>query len=140
MSGQAVSAAGAQWREIMDDKTFDNIARRLGGLRSRREALKTAGGVAAAVFTAVGLENSALAEEVVGIENHCKARRVTCEKPKECCGYRRKRKREIVCKPITGLGGGDRCCGQNKASCFADDDCCQLYECNQNTLQCQLIP
>jgi hypothetical protein len=124
----------------MDDKTFDNVARRLGGLRSRRAALKTAGGaVAAAVFTALGRENSALAEDGVSIENHCKARRVTCEKPKECCGYRRKRKHEIVCKPIPGLSG-TRCCGQNKASCFADDDCCQLYECNQNTLECQLIP
>jgi len=125
----------------MDDRGFDNIARRVGELRSRRAALKIAGyGTVAAVFAALGLENSALAEGVVGIENHCKTRRVTCEKPKECCGYRRKSKREIVCKPITGLPGGPRCCGQNKASCFDDDDCCQLYECNQNTLQCQLIP
>ena len=52
----------------MDDTSFDNIARRLGGLRSRRAALKTAGGATvAAVLTAIGLENSALAQEV-GIE------------------------------------------------------------------------
>src|SRR5829696_5498491 len=86
MSGQAVSAAGAQWREIMDDKTFDNIARRLGGLRSRRAALKTAGSAAAfAVFTALGRETPALADDGVGIENHCLVRGAICQKKKDCC-------------------------------------------------------
>src|SRR5215212_3561652 len=88
MSGQAVSAAGAQWREIMDDKSFDNIARRLGGLRSRRAALKTAGGAAAAaIFTALGLQNSALAQGIqVTIEANCLVRGETCQKKKDCCG------------------------------------------------------
>ncbi len=123
----------------MDDRSFDNIARRLAAPRSRRGALKTAGhSTVAAVFTALGLENSALAREV-GTENHCIVRRGSCDQKKKCCGYSNNRKREIVCKPIPGFSG-TRCCGQNKASCFDDTDCCQLYECNQNILQCQLIP
>ena len=112
----------------MDDITFDNIARRLGGLRSRRAALKTAGGAAAAaVFTAIGLENSALAQEV-GIENHCLVRGATCQKKKDCCGAKGNSK-EIVCKTITGLQD-NRCCGQQKASCLTDEHCCALYTCN----------
>jgi len=136
MSGQARSAAGAQWREIMDDKSFDNIARRLGGLRSRRAALKTAGGAAAAaVFTAIGLENSALAQEV-GIENHCLVPGAICQKKKDCCGAKRKSK-EIICN-LSNAGSGNRCCGQRRASCLDNDDCCLNYFCNiQN--ECSLI-
>src|SRR5215212_3656569 len=107
MSGQAVSAAGAQWREIMDDTSFDNIARRLGGLRSRRAALKTAGGAAAVVFTALGLETSARAQ--VSIENHCKVPGLSCNKKKQCCGAKKKSK-EIVCD-LSNAGTGPRCCG-----------------------------
>jgi hypothetical protein len=134
MSGQAVSAAGAQWREIMDDKSFDNIARRLGGLRSRRAALKTAGGAAAVVFTALGLETSALAQ--VSIENHCKVPGLSCNKKKQCCGAKKKSK-EIVCD-LSNAGTGRRCCGRNRASCRDDNDCCLNYFCNIAN-ECSLI-
>jgi hypothetical protein len=41
----------------MDEQRFDNIARRSGRIRSRRDALKTAGfGTVAAAFAAFGLE------------------------------------------------------------------------------------
>ena len=119
----------------MDEKSFDNIARRMGGLRSRRSALRTAGcGAAAAVFTALGLEKSALAQ--VTIENHCLVRRAICQRNKDCCGFRR-RSREIVCD-LSNAGSGDRCCGRRSASCLADNDCCLNYFCNiQN--ECSLI-
>jgi hypothetical protein len=114
----------------MDDQGFDNIARRLGGLRTRRDALKTAGcGTAAAVFAALGLEKSALAQQV-GIENHCLVRGERCDSKLECCGARR-RSKEIVCK-ASNVDGADRCCGQAKASCLDDDDCCLAYTCNTN--------
>jgi hypothetical protein len=119
----------------MDEQRFDNIARRLGGLRSRRDALKTVGCGAAAVFTALGLENSALAQEV-GAENHCQVRGGPCLKKKECCGARRK-SNEIVCKTSTA-GPGTRCCGQKTAFCQDDTDCCQLFFCNSN-FKCALI-
>jgi hypothetical protein len=117
----------------MDEKWFDNIARRVGGLRSRRDALKAAGGVAAAAFAALGLENSALAQ--VSTQDHCQVRGGTCITKRECCGWRR-RSREIVCRPITGLSG-DRCCGTDTARCTDDLDCCELFECNLTTLRCQ---
>jgi hypothetical protein len=111
----------------MDDKGFDNIARRLGGLQSRRSALKTAGcGTAAAIFAALGLENSALAQ--IGIQNHCLVRGRECFRARDCCGWRRRTK-EIVCR-ASNAGPGDRCCGQARASCEDDTDCCALYTCN----------
>jgi hypothetical protein len=120
----------------MDDKGFDNIARRLGGLQSRRSALKTAGcGAAAAVFAALGLENSTLAQ--VTSQNHCLVRGRQCTRARECCGWRRGSK-EIVCKPISGMSG-NRCCGQGRATCNDNSDCCQLYQCNLSRLECQLI-
>jgi hypothetical protein len=120
----------------MDEKGFDNIARRVGGLRTRRDALKAAGcGTAAAIFAALGLENSALAQ--VTVQNHCRALGTPCTKASQCCGFRR-RSTEIRCKPITGRSG-TRCCGQARASCDTTDDCCELYECNQSILECQRI-
>jgi hypothetical protein len=122
----------------MDEQRFDNIARSLAILRSRRGALKTAGfGTVAAVFSSLGPQKSALAD--FNTEHHCKEPGVPCGKKTECCGFTRKRPKETVCKPITGLDG-PRCCGQARASCFEDQDCCQLYECNLNTFECQLIP
>jgi hypothetical protein len=122
---------------IMDEQRFDNIARRLGGIRSRRDALRTAGfGTVAAVFTALGLKNSALAQDV-GIENHCITLGLRCENKKDCCGFSRKRRREIVCK-LSNAGSGDRCCGQEKASCVDNFDCCLNYFCNINN-ECGLI-
>ena len=118
----------------MDDRGFDNIARRLGTLRSRRSALKTAGcGTVAAVFAALGLDNSALAQ--VTTQDHCKTLQRPCDRARECCGFR-KGSSEIRCKTITGLSG-ERCCGQAKASCNEDRDCCQDFECNMTTLRCQ---
>jgi hypothetical protein len=111
----------------MDELRFDNIARRLGGLRSRRGALKTAGCGAAALFTAFRLEKSAFSQ--VTIENHCIARELSCEEKKKCCSFSRKRRKEIVCK-LSNAGTGNRCCGQDRASCFDHDDCCLNYECN----------
>jgi hypothetical protein len=118
----------------MDEQRFDNIARRLGGLRTRRAALKTAGcGTAAAVFAVLGLENSALAQ--VTTEDHCTVRTLACNRNKECCGYSRKRRREIVCKP-SNAGPGDRCCGQRRASCRDDADCCLTFRCSTTELEC----
>jgi hypothetical protein len=112
----------------MDEQRFDNIARRLGGLRTRRAALRTAGfGTAAAFFTALGLEKSTLAQEV-GVEDHCLVRRAICQKKKDCCGARRK-SQEIVCDD-SNAGAGKRCCGKNTASCTDDTDCCALFFCN----------
>ena len=121
----------------MDEQRFDNIARRVGGLRTRRDALKTAGcGTAAAIFAALGLEKSALAQQV-GIQDHCKTLQVQCDKARECCGFR-KGSTEIRCKNITGLSG-ERCCGQARASCNEDQDCCEDFECNLNTFRCRRI-
>jgi hypothetical protein len=110
----------------MDDQKFDNIARRLGQLRSRRDALKIASCGTVAVFAALGLENSALAQ--VTIENHCKAIGTSCTKKKQCCGARRSSK-EIVCSSIAGRTG-KFCCGQATASCEFDTQCCSLFRCN----------
>jgi hypothetical protein len=111
----------------MDDQGFDNLARRLGGLRSRRSALKSAGcGTVAAVFAALGLEQSALAQAT--IENHCVVRREPCVRKLDCCGARR-RSKEIVCD-LSNAGSGIRCCGRNRASCFDDTDCCATFACN----------
>jgi hypothetical protein len=121
----------------MDEQRFDNIARRLGRIRSRRDALKTAGlGTVAAAFTAFGLEKSALAQ-VVTIENHCRVRGAPCpdNNKKKCCGYTKKHKKEIVCGPSTE-GPGPRCCGQKNASCVDDTDCCLTYRCSVNDLIC----
>ena len=121
----------------MDEQKFDNIARRLGRIRSRRDALKTAGfGTVAAIFTAFGLEQSALAQ-VVTIENHCLDRGVACDNKKQCCGFSKKRRKEIVCD-LSNAGPGNRCCGKTRASCFSDDDCCALYFCNIGQ-ECALI-
>jgi hypothetical protein len=112
----------------MDDQRFDNIARRLGGLRSRRSALKIAGsGAAATLFAALGLETSARARGI-STENHCLVRGQRCESKGQCCGAVR-RSKEIVCSTIAGMSG-DRCCGKTTASCVDDDDCCELYFCN----------
>ena len=112
----------------MDEKGFDNIARRIGGLRTRRDALKTAGcGAAVAVFAALGLENSALARRV-GTENHCRALGTPCTRARQCCGWRYKSP-EIRCKD-SNAGSGNRCCGQTSASCLDDTDCCLNYFCN----------
>lgn len=138
MRGLAVLAASAKGKDIMDDRGFDNIARRLGAIQSRRSAFKIAGsGAAGAVLAALGLESSALAGDL-GATNHCLVRGSSCEKRKQCCGYRRKSRREIVCKS-SSAGPGLRCCGQSKASCVDTTDCCDLYECNQSTLKCQRI-
>ena len=103
MSGRAISGAVAKGKDNMDDQGFDNIARRLGGLRSRRSALKTAGcGTAAAVFAALGLEKSALAQ--VTIQNHCLVRGSACQRARECCGWWRK-SREILCRTSTAGPG-----------------------------------
>jgi hypothetical protein len=54
----------------MDDRRFDNIARRLGRIPSRRDALRSGSlGTVAAIFTAFRLEKSGLAP-VTG-ENQC---------------------------------------------------------------------
>jgi hypothetical protein len=136
MSGRVISAAAAKGKDNMDGQRFDNIARRLGGPLSRRFALKVAGGgAAAAVFAALGLESSVLAGQV-GTENHCLVRGERCTKKKQCCGARRKSK-EIVCK-ISPAGEGTRCCGQKNASCLDDNDCCDLYFCNQE-LKCKHV-
>src|SRR5215213_4777724 len=115
----------------MDDRGFDNIARRVGDLRSRRAALKIAGcGTVAAVFAALGLENSALAQDIqVGIEANCLVRGERCEKKKQCCGGK-KNSKEIVCKTSAAAGTGLRCCGQAKANCLNNSHCCDLYFCN----------
>ena len=111
----------------MDDRGFDNFARRLGGLGSRRSALKIAGcGAAAAVFAAFGLETSTLAQ--VTAQNHCKALGVGCTRARQCCGWRRKSK-EIRCT-ASNAGTGQRCCGTTRASCLDDTDCCLNYFCN----------
>jgi hypothetical protein len=120
----------------MDDQKFDNIARRLGGLRSRREALKAAGVAVAAVFTGLGLDQSTLAQEF-GTENHCVAYGVGCTNKKQCCGYNRRRKNEVVCD-LSNAGPGDLCCGQTRASCFTDEDCCRNYFCS-SAQQCALV-
>jgi hypothetical protein len=121
----------------MDDRRFDNIARRVGGLRSRRSALKIAGsGTAAAVFAALGLENSARAGDL-GVANHCVAQGANCSRKKDCCGAR-KRSKEIVCDIITGQEGR-RCCGRRGASCGDDAQCCETFECNLITQRCQHI-
>jgi hypothetical protein len=122
-------------REVnMDDRGFDNIARRLGGLRSRRSALKTAGcGTAAAIFAAFGLENSALAQ--ITVERDCLVRGAQCQSARQCCGWKRNSK-EIRCKTSTA-GDGTRCCGQKGASCLNDTHCCSLFFCN-SAQRCQL--
>jgi hypothetical protein len=120
----------------MDGQRFDNFARRLGELRSRRDALKAAGSAAAAVFIGLGLEKSTLAQEF-GTEDHCAAYGVGCTNRKQCCGYNRRRKREVVCG-LSNAGPGNLCCGQTRASCFTDEDCCRNYFCS-TAQECALI-
>src|SRR5215208_5092664 len=109
----------------MDEQKFDNIARRLSVLRTRRGALKTAScGAAAAIFSALGLEKSALGQ--VTIENHCVVRRGSCRRKLDCCGAKRNSK-EIACG-LSNFDTGDRCCGRRSASCVDADDCCLRSE------------
>jgi hypothetical protein len=128
MSGRNSLAASAYEEGLtMDEQRFDNVARRLGGLRSRRDALKTAGCGAVAVLAAFGLENSALAQQL-SVADTCLAPGVPCQKSRQCCGFRRQSKK-IRCK-LSNAGTGNRCCGQRGASCFDDNDCCLNNFCN----------
>ncbi len=115
----------------MDARTFDGIARRLGGAHSRRQALRAAGlGLLAA---AVGRGAGSVAAQDVDAERTCRLRLERCNKDNDCCEDADGNK--VFCKKVSNDCNrdhlnGKRCCGKKHATCADDCDCCSGHVCS----------
>ena len=109
----------------MDGQSFDTLVRRLGAARSRRQALVALGGSA---LVALGLREPATAQiDALG----CRSRLQHCESVDQCCGE--ESPRDIDCNRVSRKCEknirGKRCCGDKRAKCADDCDCCRGLRC-----------
>lgn len=114
----------------MEDRRFDEMAKRLAAGGSRRTLI--GGGVGAALAAVLGLRVPA-AEAAVS----CREFRRKCTGADQCCGGK------SACRRVTKLTcdlDGRRCCGTEGAFCANGDtcSCCGDLVCNPTTNRCNL--
>ena len=137
----------------MDECRFDNWTRMFSGLADRRSAVKGLAGSAAALLTLAKVELGLAQEGEVGIEGNCKINSARCNKDRECCSKKCKKKRrgrkgKCVCASegqgckrdegcCSGLCKGTQCaCGLKGDGCRKNGDCCSNICKNDNKCDC----
>jgi hypothetical protein len=111
----------------MDDRAFDNLARRLGGAGSRRQVVRRLGaGLAGALAGTIGVQRAARAQGCITPDDceplECHA--TICDAACSCCTY-------AQLDDGTSCDGGI-CCG---GVCRPNGQCCATGDCSPETCQ-----
>ena len=113
----------------VDDKMFDSLVKVTATSTGRRRLLQAAGAAGIGSLLTRGMAG---AEEVV--TEACQNRGSNCNRNRQC---KCKGESNVICDPLSrGCKSGQRCCGEAKATCDRDCDCCKGYQCNRNQNEC----
>jgi hypothetical protein len=132
----------------VDDCRFDNWTRTLVERSDRRAAVKGLAGGAAALLALARAELGLAQDADVALEKNCKGSDAKCNKDKECCSKKCKKKKrgrkgKCVCAGVnqgckrdqgccSGKCNGTQCvCGEKGDFCRKKADCCSNICSNQ---------
>jgi len=116
----------------MDDKTFDSLLKLTATRSGRRRLLQ------ATATAGIGglLSRDGAAAQVVA--EACQKRQSRCDRNRECECKNGRDFENVTCDRLPGKCDrtGDRCCGEAKATCDNDCDCCKGFKCNKDKKKC----
>jgi hypothetical protein len=128
--GDELVAMDAKRRYRMDGKTFDALIKQTATSTGRRRLVQAV--AAAGLGGFVSRRGTAAVD--VGTEA-CQRRQGSCDRRRECeCLSGGAEFENVTCDRLKKRcnNKGDRCCGQQGATCDVDCDCCRDHRCNSH--------